>query len=169
MKTYPNFSFLISIAFFLIVTTNLHGQNTEKTLLISKISKPEKVRRIATGTRLKIQTISGDYVKTKLNSFGRDYLLTEQQDTVYFRNIYSLKAQRKLNKAEFFVGVPILVTGVLATVVGIPLGIILILMQEAGSGIFFVPLAGIVFTVTGVKLIGRKTYNTKNWIISTTL
>jgi hypothetical protein len=156
---------LLYFVCFLFILTSAHGQNTEKTLLVSKISKPERVRRITHGTRLKIQTQSGDFIRTRYHSFGNDYLLTQQSDTIYFKDIYSFRAQRKINKAEFLVGVPLLVAGVAGTVAGLPLSVMLIFMQETGPAIFLVPLGGVVSTVAGIKTVGRKTYRTKKWKI----
>ena len=156
---------LIIFTFSLFIQKNLHGQNTERVLLISKISKPEKVRRIVNGTRLKIQTQSGNYIRTKLNSVGKDYFLTQQLDTIYFNDIYSFRAQRKINKTECVVGVPLLAMGVAAMIGGVPLSFVLILMQEAGPGIFLIPLAGVISTAAGYKIVGRKTYRMDNWTI----
>lgn len=156
---------LLTLVFSVFVSVSLKGQDTEKILLISKISKSKKVRQISNDTRLKIQTQSGDFIRTRLHSAGNDYLLTQEKDTIFFNDIYSFRAQRKLNKTEFFVGVPLLITGIVTAVAGVPLSIMLIYMAEAGSGIFFVPLAGVAATITGIKIVGRKTYRTDRWRI----
>ncbi|MCG6186449.1 hypothetical protein [Maribellus maritimus] len=163
MKTKHILRLMITLTFSLFFLNNLQSQIAEKMLLVSKISKPEKVRHIANGTRLKIQTQTGAYIRARLQSVGKNYLLTQRQDTIYFNDIYSFRAQRKLNKAEFFTGVPVLIAGIAASVGGVPLSIILILMQEAGPGIFLVPLAGVVTTVAGIKLVGRSTYRMNKW------
>jgi hypothetical protein len=151
------------IPLFLIFSVNLFSQDLSKTLFISKISNPEKVRQIAKDTKIKIKTFDGRKIKSCDFISGEDFLIAEKNDTILFQNIYSFRTQRKLNKTEFFLGVPLLIIGTTAAVTGVPLSIMLIFMEEAGAGIFLIPVTGVISTVAGVKTVGRETYFTDEW------
>jgi hypothetical protein len=157
---------LLLLFIFGMVSVETHAQNASATLRISKISKPEKVRQIADNTRLKIQTLEGEKIKTRLTRFGKDYLLTEKGDTILFEDIHSFRAQRRLNKTEFFIGIPLLIAGTTAAIAGVPIGVMIIFTESSGTALFVLPPAGLAATLAGKKMVGRKTYHTGKWKIT---
>ena len=164
-----NFSTYFLIVAFLtcIFQFPSNAQSSKRSLNLSKKSNQKKVKMVEPASYFKLKTTNGTKVKGKFDTMDDDFFISNKNDTVFFEEIFWIKAKTELSRLGKAAAITGVFGGTYFSFGTVPMALYFIVM-EGTFWVVFAPVATISAAVFGIRMLGGRRYKMSRWNLQTT-